>query len=387
MMTAALMDLIDATIVNVALPTIGRDLQASGPSLEWVVSAYLLAFAAALITAGRIGDLVGRKRMFLAGVATFGLASLACGLSRNPGELIAARAAAAIMLPQVLATLRTVFTGQERGAAFGIYGAMGGIATAAGLLLGGVLTSANILGWPAGVLVQLALPRQHHDPEPTAAPNYLRGRRVNTGARATTPSAKLGAGESGQPAVCFPVAAPAWSAWAMRTGGISRSGTGSLMYRVGAPAAQRLGVAHRRPGPGAQPLIYLDACALIKFIRPEQDTKALRAWRQALPDGTELLTGELSRLEITRTLLRAQVDHQRVPFFAGEALKGVYVVDLTSTVLLRAMAYRLPRLGSLDAIHLASADPFRAELSEFVTYEQELAKAAADLGFPVAAPS
>ena len=151
MMTAALMDLIDGTIVNVALPTIRRDLLASGPSLEWVVSAYLAAFAATLITAGRVGDLVGRKRMFLAGVAAFGLASLACGLSRNPGELIGARAAAgtaaAIMLPQVLATLRTVFTGQERGAAFGIYGAMGGIATAAGLLLGGVLTSANILGW------------------------------------------------------------------------------------------------------------------------------------------------------------------------------------------------------------------------------------------------
>jgi EmrB/QacA subfamily drug resistance transporter len=151
MMTAALMDLIDATIVNVALPTIRRDLQASGPSLEWVVSAYLLAFAATLITAGRVGDVVGRKRMFLGGVAAFGLASLACGLSRNPGELIAGRAAAgtaaAIMLPQVLATMRTVFTGKERGAAFGIYGAMGGIATAAGLLLGGVLTSANLFGW------------------------------------------------------------------------------------------------------------------------------------------------------------------------------------------------------------------------------------------------
>ena len=134
-----------------ALPTIRRDLHASGLSLESVVSAYLLAFAATLITAGRVGDLVGRKRMFLAGVAAFGLASLACGLSRNPGELIAARAmagmAAAITLPQVLATLRTVFTGKEHGAAFGIYGAMGGIATAAGLLLGGVLTSANILGW------------------------------------------------------------------------------------------------------------------------------------------------------------------------------------------------------------------------------------------------
>lgn len=151
MMTAALMDLIDATIVNVALPTIKRDLHASGTSLEWVVSAYLLAFAAALITSGRIGDLIGRKRMFMAGVATFGLASLACGVARSPDELIAARvmagAAAAIMLPQVLATFRTVFAGQERGAVFGIYGAMGGIATAAGLLLGGILTSANIFGW------------------------------------------------------------------------------------------------------------------------------------------------------------------------------------------------------------------------------------------------
>ena len=70
-----------------------------------------------------------------------------------------------------------------------------------------------------------------------------------------------------------------------------------------------------------------------------------------------------------------------MPFFVEEALKGVYVVDLTSTVLSRAMSYRLTRLGSLDAIHLASADPFRAELSAFVTYDQERAKAAAGLGF------
>jgi MFS family permease len=94
MITAALMDLIDGTIVNVALPTIRRDYHASGPALEWVVSAYLLALAATPITAGRVGDLIGRRRMFLAGVATFGLASLACGLSRSPGELIAARAVA-----------------------------------------------------------------------------------------------------------------------------------------------------------------------------------------------------------------------------------------------------------------------------------------------------
>jgi predicted nucleic acid-binding protein len=134
-------------------------------------------------------------------------------------------------------------------------------------------------------------------------------------------------------------------------------------------------------------LIYLDACALIKFIKPEQETDALRRWRQALPAGTELLSSELSQLEITRTLLQAGVDHQRVPFFAGQALSGVYLVDLTSTVLARAMSYRLPRLGSLDAIHLASADPFRPDLAGFVTYDLELAKAASDLGFPAVAPA
>ncbi|MGH3821367.1 MAG: type II toxin-antitoxin system VapC family toxin [Pseudonocardiaceae bacterium] len=134
-------------------------------------------------------------------------------------------------------------------------------------------------------------------------------------------------------------------------------------------------------------MIYLDACALLKFVRPEPETGALRAWRHAFPAGTELLTSELAELEITRALLRAGIDHQRVPYVTGQAVRGVYLVDLTSTVLARAMAYRVPRLGSLDAIHLASADPFRTELTEFVTYDHELAKAAADLGFPVSAPS
>lgn len=133
-------------------------------------------------------------------------------------------------------------------------------------------------------------------------------------------------------------------------------------------------------------MIYLDSCALIKFIKREPETDALRAWRQNLAAETELLTSELSQLEITRTLLRAGVDHQRVPYFTGQALSGVYLIDLTSMVLSRAMSYRLPRLGSLDAIHLASADPFRTDLTELVTYDLELAKAASDLGFPTAAP-
>ena len=151
MMIAVLMDMIDVTIVNVALPTIRRDLGASATQLEWMVSAYMLAFAAALITAGSVGDLLGRKRLFLAGIAGFGAASLCAGLAQTPGQLITARivqgAAAAVMTPQLLATFRAIFSDKERGQAFGLYGAILGFAAAIGLLLGGVLTSANLFGW------------------------------------------------------------------------------------------------------------------------------------------------------------------------------------------------------------------------------------------------
>jgi uncharacterized protein len=134
-------------------------------------------------------------------------------------------------------------------------------------------------------------------------------------------------------------------------------------------------------------LIYLNACALLKFVKPERETDALRHWREALPNSAELVTSELARLEITRTLLRAGVDHKLVPYLTAQALRGVYSVDLTSTVLARAMTYRTQELGSHNAIHLASADPFRAELTELVTYDKELARAAGELGFPVSAPS
>jgi MFS family permease len=111
----------------------------------------MLAFAATLIIAGNLGDKFGRKRLFLSGAALFGLASLAAGLSGSGAELIAARvvqgAAAAAMAPQVLATFRVIFGRAERGKAFGIYGAMLGFASAIGLVLGGLLTGANLFGW------------------------------------------------------------------------------------------------------------------------------------------------------------------------------------------------------------------------------------------------
>jgi EmrB/QacA subfamily drug resistance transporter len=151
MIGGAMMDLIDITVVNVALPTIRRDLDASGTQLQWVVSAYMLAFAATLIVAGSFGDLLGRKRIFVGGIAVFGLASLAAGVAQSPAELIAARvvqgAAAAAMIPQLLGTFRALFSGAERGKAFGMYGAILGFASALGLVLGGVLTQADLLGW------------------------------------------------------------------------------------------------------------------------------------------------------------------------------------------------------------------------------------------------
>jgi predicted nucleic acid-binding protein len=133
-------------------------------------------------------------------------------------------------------------------------------------------------------------------------------------------------------------------------------------------------------------VIYLDSCALLKFIKPEKETEALRSWRSALPDDAELIVSELALLEITRALLRGGVDHTRVPYFVGQAVRSVYVVNLSGTVLDRARSYQVAKLGPLDAIHLATADPFRPELTDFVTYASELTAAATHLGFPVTAP-
>ena len=133
-------------------------------------------------------------------------------------------------------------------------------------------------------------------------------------------------------------------------------------------------------------MIYFDSSALLKFVKPEKESPALREWRAAQPTDSELVTSQLAVLEISRTLLRAGVDHQRVPYVAGQAVRGLFLVDVTSTVLARARSYGIARLGSLDAIHLATADPFLSEVIAFVTYDGELADAATELGFPVTAP-
>jgi MFS family permease len=162
MMIAALLDLIDASIVNTALPSIGRNLHASPAELEWTVSAYMLGFAATLIIAGHLGDRFGRKRLFLTGVACFALASAGSAIASGPGQLIAARAvqgvAAAALLPQVLGSLRTMFDGAERGKVFGLFGVTAGVANAAGVLLGGVLTDWDLFDWDWRTIFAVNIP-------------------------------------------------------------------------------------------------------------------------------------------------------------------------------------------------------------------------------------
>src|ERR1700678_1283445 len=143
---AQLMVILDSTIVNIALPTAQHALHFSNADRQWIVTAYSLAFGSLLLLGGRIGDIVGRKRALIAGLVGFAVASAIGGFSVNFVMLVIARtvqgAFGALLAPSVLAILTTTFTDpDERGKAFGIYGAVAGAGGALGLLLGGLLTS------------------------------------------------------------------------------------------------------------------------------------------------------------------------------------------------------------------------------------------------------
>jgi Major Facilitator Superfamily len=148
--TAFFMVILDSTIVYVALPLIQDDLGFSTGSVQWVMSSYLICFGGLLLLGGRTADLLGRRRVFMVGVALFGASSLACGLAGSGGVLVGARvvqgASAAVMAPSALSLLLTVFPdGADRNKALGIWGGLGGIGATAGLLIGGPVTEG--LGW------------------------------------------------------------------------------------------------------------------------------------------------------------------------------------------------------------------------------------------------
>lgn len=167
---AFFMTVLDVSIVNVALPSIGEALDFSRENLQWVITAYAITFGGFLLLGGRAADLLGRRRVFLAGVALFTVASFLCGLAWSEGVLIGARAlqglGAAIISPAALSIIITTFDeGPERNKALGIWGAIGGSGAAVGVLAGGVLT--KYLGWewiffvnvPVGIAAFLLAPR------------------------------------------------------------------------------------------------------------------------------------------------------------------------------------------------------------------------------------
>ncbi|SDO11472.1 MFS transporter [Afipia sp. GAS231] len=152
---------VDAFIVNVAIPTIATELHASAAQIEAVIAIYLIAYATLVVTGGRLGDIYGTRNIFVTGVAGFTATSLWCGLAQSGPELIVARlaqgATAALMVPQVLATIHLLFADGSRARAFGIYGIVLGLAGAAGFMLGGILVTLDLagLGWRAVFFVNV----------------------------------------------------------------------------------------------------------------------------------------------------------------------------------------------------------------------------------------
>ena len=144
------MILLDTTIVNVAIPAMSKGLNATLDQILWVLNAYILVYAVLLITAGRLGDLFGQRNMFALGLAVFTIASALCGFSQNSTELIAARivqgVGGALLTPQTLAILTSIFPPERRGAAFGVWGGVAGLATITGPTLGGAIIT--YLDWP-----------------------------------------------------------------------------------------------------------------------------------------------------------------------------------------------------------------------------------------------
>src|SRR5436853_3704695 len=137
------MPMLDNLVVNTALPTIGRDLSSGISDLQWIIDAYVLAFASFMLTGGALGDLYGRKRFFMAGLFVFTMGSLLCGLSGSTGELVGFRflqgLGSALLLPGSLSIITATFHGKERGAAIGIWAAFSALALAVGPIVGGYL--------------------------------------------------------------------------------------------------------------------------------------------------------------------------------------------------------------------------------------------------------
>jgi MFS family permease len=277
LMAGTFMIVLDFFVVNVALPAIQRGLGAGTGALEWVVAGYGLTMAVFLVTAGRLGDQYGRRRMFTAGLALFVLTSAACGLAPTPGALVAARLAqgggAALMSPNVLSIIGILYTGAHRIRAISVYGMVMGLAAVGGQLIGGLLIGADLAGWgwrtvfwinvPIGAA---ALAAVRLIPESRAA----RGNRLDTGGVALITAALL--------AVLLPLIQgrqlgwPAWSWGCLAAGPVLLACFGwyerALARRGGTPLLSPGVFASRslRAGLGTQLTFWCQQAACYLFL-------------------------------------------------------------------------------------------------------------------------
>lgn len=253
-LVAGFMSLLDVTIVAVALPTVQRELHASAAQVQWVVSGYALTFALALVTAGRLGDALDRRRIFLLALSSFVVFSAACGAAPDITWLVVARLAqglaAGFMAPQNSALIQQMFRGAERGRAFGFFGATVGISSAVGPLTGGAILAlaSGSEGWrwifyvnvPIGILAVL-LGHAAAAPHPAVRPG-TRGRTRRAAPRSRCPRAHVPAGPGGLRRAGPPVVAvPPRHRAARRLRAVAASSR-----RPGGPATARSSPVHHR---------------------------------------------------------------------------------------------------------------------------------------------
>jgi len=251
-LAATLMDLLDATVLNIAGPAIHHSLGGSTAALQWFAAAYTLALAAGLLVGGRLGDMYGRRRMLLGSAAAFTAASVACAFAWSPASLITARAVqglvAAMMVPQGFGLIRELFPGKEMGKAFALFGPAIGLSTILGPVVAGALVSANILGtgWRSIFLINLLLGAYTIVVGRRALPNSAptaRGSRLDLlgallgGAGMTMLIYPLIEGrESGWPAWCFALmvgSLPAFALFVLRQRTLGRRGGGNSLIDLG----------------------------------------------------------------------------------------------------------------------------------------------------------
>ncbi|HEY2080497.1 MAG TPA: MFS transporter [Streptosporangiaceae bacterium] len=242
---AQFMVILDATVVNVALPSIARSLAFDAGRLQWVVTAYVLASGGLVLLGGRAADVLGRRGTFLAGLTVFTAASLASGLAPDPGAMIAARfgqgAGAALLTPAALSIITTTYTGPQRARALGIWGAIGGAGAAAGVLAGGMLTT--WLGWRAVFLVNVPVGIAATVVSPRLVP-------VTSATVAAAPARRRGASDLDLPGALLAVAglvtlayalaqAPSYGWTSVRTVGLLALAAGLLAAFAAAEALAR----------------------------------------------------------------------------------------------------------------------------------------------------